>query len=335
MTEVDIFYSILNKNKVSANDLYRNHDKELNHILQNSRLKPLYLDLLDLNNRQEEQFNSIKKNILLRNQLIISEAINLSRFLHKYKINHVFIKGVSSLFQLKDSKKIRYSSDIDILIDVQDLKKFHLMLVEIGADHSFDYSHDYKESKLNYTVGCIKLNTGIDLDVHFRASSPIDFRYCPFTELFLKNYDTYNYNDIKINVSKVDQLYVFAIYQLFVKDDINNSSSSIIDLILINSIKGRIPNKNKILLDYSAIKKAMLEWQSILNIKNKNNKKVKIFTSRIFAEPKLKKLRYAQVIIRNILFLKKSVKEKYGIEAKNKNLYYKFFYDKIKKLSSK
>ena len=79
----------------------------------------------------------------------------------------------------------------------------------------------------------------------------------------------------------------------------------------------------------------MLEWQSILNIKNKNNKKVKIFTSRIFAEPKLKKLRYAQVIIRNILFLKKSVKEKYGIEAKNKNLYYKFFYDKIKKLSSK
>ena len=29
-------------------------------------------------------------------------------------------------------------------------------------------------------------------------------------------------------------------------------------------------DRNKILLDYSAIKKAMLEWQSISNIKNKN-----------------------------------------------------------------
>lgn len=336
MIQAKIFNSIVTNNKKLAENIFINNRSQVNKILQGSRLKNLFLELVRLEAKEEESFFNLKRDVLLRNQLIISEALNLSERFNEFNINYVFLKGVATLFQIEHSRNKRYLSDIDVLIDIKDINKLHIMLKELGIRHYFDISHDYMNSKKNHSLERIQLNSGIYIDLHYRSSSPVDFNKCPFTKNFLKDCDIVNMKNININVLNFNQIYIFSLYQLFIRDEINNCSSSINDLILIESLYKNLIDEEYILFNKNLkLERVQTLWNSISNLDLNNlNKFEKNFVIKIFNKPKKKFLKRVRIIFLNLIYLKRSIKEKYGIRAQTKEEYIKFIYYEFKKLFS-
>lgn len=331
MIQAKIFDAIINKDKKLANDIFINERHQLDKVLAKSRLRSLFLELVDLDEASENEFLELRKNTLLRNQIIISDILELSKNLHAFNIHHVFIKGAATLFQINHSRSIRYTSDIDILINIADIEKLHIMLKKIGIKHSFDIFHDYENSKKNHSLESIQLNSGICIDIHFRASSPQDFSLCPYTEKFLYEYHVITIENIKINVSKFDQIYVFSLYQLFIRNEINNCSSSIIDLILIKYLDDDSASAINNLSAESYNLDRFDEWGSLINLNEHNfERSHKDFVLSIFSNPKRNILKRIKLIFLNIIFLRRSIKEKYGVNAKTKKIYIKFLLNKLK-----
>ena len=336
MIQAKIFNSIVTNNKKLAESIFLNHRSEVNKILQKSRLKNLFLELVELKNKEKEDFFNLKRDILLRNQLMISEALYLSENFYKYDIHYVFLKGAATLFQIECSRNTRYLSDIDVLIDIKDINKLHIMLKDLGIKHYFDSAHDYVNSKKNHSLERIRLNSGIYIDLHYRSSSPLDFNICPFTKNFLKDYDIVSMKNININVLNFNQIYIFSLYQLFIRDEINRCSSSINDLVLIESLcENLIDEEYNLFNENLKLAKAKALWSSLANFDSNNlNKFQKNFVTKIFNKPKKNFLKRIKVIFLNLIYLKRSVKEKYGVRAKTKQEYIKFIYYEFKKLFS-
>lgn len=332
MIQAKIFDAIINKDNKLANNIFINERHQLEKVLANSRLKNLFLELVDLNEGSENEFLELKKNVLIRNQVIISDILELSKNLHTFNIHHVFIKGAAALFQINHSRSIRYTSDIDILINITDIEKLHIMLKKIGIKHSFDISYDYENSKKNHTLESIQLNSGIFLDIHFRASSPQDFSLCPYTKKFLNEYDVITNENIEINVSNLEQIYIFSLYQLFIRNEINNCSSSIIDLILIKNLDDESASAiNNLSAESYNLDRFNVIWKSLINLNERNfEKSHKDFVLSIFSNPKRNITKRIKLIFLNIVFLRRSIKEKYGVNAKTKKIYIEFLLNKLK-----
>ena len=336
MIQAKIFDSIVTNNEKLAENIFINNRPQVNKILQRSRLKNLFLELVELKTKEKEDFFNLKKGVLLRNQLIISEVLDLSENFNKYNIHYVFLKGAATLFQIERSRNKRYLSDIDILIDIKDVNKLHIMLKELGIKHYFDTSYDYINSKKNHSLERMRLNSGIYIDFHFRSSSPIDFNICPFTKNFLTDHDVVSMRDINVNVLNLNQIHIFSLYQLFIRDEINNCSSSIVDLMLIENLYKNYIDKDFILLNENLkLKKIYSLWNSFTELDLNNlNKFEKSFVIKIFNKPRKKILKRIKLIFLNLMYLKRSVKEKYGVRAKTKQEYIKFIYYEFKKLFS-
>ena len=322
MIQAKIFDSIINNNKSLANEIFINKRDQLDNIIGKSRLKNLFLELLELDNNEKKEFTELKKSTLIRNQIIISDVLNLSKKFRKFNIHHVFIKGAATLLQIKHSRALRYTSDIDVLIDIKDISKLHVMFKTIGIEHSFDIYHDYINSKKNHTLESIKLNSGIFLDIHFRSSSPLDFNKCPYTKEFLNEYDVINEMNTKVNVLKMNHIYIFSQYQLFGRKEINNSSSSIIDLILIKKDYGnQMTDINNSLLGNLKILELSSYWEALSSFDScKLNKFKKKFVKNIFSDQRMPLSRKFMVVFLNMIYLKRSLKEKYGLKNKSKKI---------------
>lgn len=318
MIQAKIFDSIINDNKSLANEIFINKRDQLDKIISKSRLKNLFLELLELDNNEKKEFNELKKSTLIRNQIIISDILYLSKKFRKFNIHHVFIKGAATLFQIKYSKALRYTSDIDVLIDIKDISKLHVMFKTIGIEHSFDIHHDYINSKKNHTLESIKLNSGIFLDIHFRSSSPLDYIICPYTKEFLKEYDVINEIGTYVNVLKMNHIYIFSQYQLFGRKEINNCSSSIIDLILIKKNYGdQIANESSSLFKNLKIREFSYNWKALSKFDSyKLDKFKKKFVKNIFSDPQIQLSRRLKVIFLNVIYLRRAFKEKYGLTNK-------------------
>ena len=78
MIQVDIFNSILNKDKILANYVFKKDKYAASKIIGNSRLRVPFLDLIDFHDKEKTKFLELKKAILLRNQIILFEIKKLS-----------------------------------------------------------------------------------------------------------------------------------------------------------------------------------------------------------------------------------------------------------------
>ena len=335
MIQVDIFNSILNKDKILANYVFKKYKYAASKIIGNSRLRVHILDLIDFHDKEKTKFLELKKAILLRNQIILFEIKKLSELLGNYDIQYVFIKGASSLMHFDSIRSTRETSDIDILVNHRDLRKLHNLFKENNVQHVFDHRYNYSNSKLNHSLDTIKLDSGIYLDIHFRASSPLDFRDCPFTNKFMRDCDIKNYLGTEIRIIKKDYLYFHSIYQLLVRKEVNKHSSSIIDVISYYQEENRSSDyKNHAFLDSKKLFLAFNEWSSIKKDLSINNFKHNYFFVNLFKKPKYNLFRKIKILYLNLRYLNECVSEKYGYEATQKNLYFKFLIDKLKKLSN-
>ena len=109
MIQAKIFNSIVTNDKKLAENIFVNDRSQVNKILQGSRLKNIFLELVKLKTKEKESFFSLKMDVLLRNQLIISEVLNLSEKFNKFNIDYVFLKGAATLFQIEYSRNTRYT----------------------------------------------------------------------------------------------------------------------------------------------------------------------------------------------------------------------------------
>ena len=333
MVEKKIFNSILNDDRVAALKLFNTKYNEINRVLKNSRLKNLFFELLNFNDVDAEKFLNLKKTNLIRNQLIISEIIKISQMLDESNIRYVFIKGAASLIHFKNIRPLRETSDIDVLINLDDLKKLHKLFNKNKIQHKFNYRHNYLNSKLNHSLESVKLDSGIYLDIHFRASSPLDFKICPFTDKFLESYDIKNYSGVFIKIITKESIFYHSIYQLFIRNEINQNSSSVIDLITCcKECKNFLPNKDNFFLEKYKIFQANKKWESIkksLNSGKHNNN----FFKQVYKKPKIEVLKKIKILYLNLRYINTCTIEKYGYEASKKNLYMRFLKDKLLKLS--
>ena len=333
MIERRIFSSILNNDRIAASKLFDEKYNEINKVLKNSRLKNLYLELINLNDFYAEKFLNLKKINLIRNQLIISEIARVSQMFEDYNIRYVFIKGAASLMHFSNIRPLRETSDIDVLINQNDLKKLHKLFNKNKIRHKFNYRHNYLKSKLNHSLESVKLDSGIYLDIHFRASSPLDFKICPFTDNFLENYDIKNYSGLIIKIIKKDSIFYHSIYQLFVRNEINKDSSSVIDLITYSKeCNDFLPDRDNSFLEIYKILQANKKWESIINSlssKKLNNN----FFKQIYKKPKIDLFKKIKILYLNLRYINTCTIEKYGYEASKKNLYIRFLKDKLLKLS--
>ena len=69
MIQAKVFHSIVTNNKKLARNIFINNRGQLDKILRKSRLKNLFLELVELRNKEKESFFNLKKDVLLRNQL--------------------------------------------------------------------------------------------------------------------------------------------------------------------------------------------------------------------------------------------------------------------------
>ena len=117
---------------------------------------------------------------------LTNDAKNLSKNLSADKINHVFFKGVplSSLFYKFPSD--RTFNDFDILIDVNDIKKFYRFLDRNSLNHQENYKYLGRFGYTRTALEVIKSTDGNIYDFHYRFISKIFSNKCPITNLALE-----------------------------------------------------------------------------------------------------------------------------------------------------
>ena len=335
MIEKKIFKSILNNDKLAASELFNTKYNEINRVLRNSRLKNLFLELVNFNGADTKKFVRIKKTNLIKNQIIISEIVKISKMFEDYNIRYVFIKGAASLMHFTNIRSLRETSDIDVLINHDDLKKLHKLLKKNNIRHKFNYKYNYLNSKLNHALESVKLDSGVYLDIHFRASSPLDFKACPFTNIFLENHEIKNYSGSLIKIINKDSIFFHSIYQLFIRNNIDYNSSSIIDLITCHrQCKNYSLYKNNSFLETYKILQANNKWNSVRNSFSSSKSNSNYFFKQIYKKPKTNFLKKMKIIYLNLRYINACTNEKYGYEASKKNLYIRFLKDKLFKLGN-
>ncbi len=334
MIEQEILKSIFNKDIDLARKIYLKDKKEITNILKKTRLSNFFLELLDLNEDNKDKLEKIKNRILHRNIVILDEVKTLSKLFNDEGINYSFIKGASSILSFKELMSRRFTSDIDVLIDINHFKQLHTLLSKQEFNPIFDYTYDYSKSKLNHSFEKIKLKSGLVVDFHFRITDPLHFKNCPLTKYVLDN-SIHLKNFHNIRITNETSIYLNALYQIFLKKESDISTGSYVDLVYL---KQNVNLNNKVTMD--VLKNSFLyehhkfleEFLVYLVKANKErSSKMDKFSKRIFKQKHFNFIHSIKLRYLNILYFNELKIEKYGYLAKKNNLYFsfKFFYDKF------
>tara|TARA_B100000579_G_C22743706_1_gene810391 strand:- start:36 stop:1103 length:1068 start_codon:yes stop_codon:yes gene_type:complete len=338
MIEQKILKSIINEDANLATEIYKRYEKEISKMLQKARLRALFLELLDLEHHKKIKLKEVNDQILHRNIVILDEVKILSKIFDENSINYCFIKGVSSLLHFNELMPKRFTSDIDVLVDINNLKQLHDVLSKQKLNPIFDYSYDYSSSKINHSFERIKLKSGLYIDFHFRITSPLHFKDCPLSNYVMEN-SSPSKDFFGVRVTNKTSIYLIALYQIFIKKESDIRTGSYVDLVFLrqnmnfNTIDLDKALKDSFLYDYHKF----LERFLVYLIKDNNNKNPEMdeFIKKIFTQSKFNffNIKFALV---NTLYFNQLKIEKYGYLAKKNNLYFslKFFYDKFIKLLS-
>ena len=120
---------------------------------------------------------------------------------------------------------------------------------------------------------------------------------------------------------------------MFVRNEINKDSSSVIDLITYSKeCNDFLPDRDNSFLEIYKILQANKKWESIINSlssKKLNNN----FFKQIYKKPKIDLFKKIKILYLNLRYINTCTIEKYGYEASKKNLYIRFLKDKLLKLS--
>ena len=138
-------------NKLVKNifELYMNNAVELDYkisrkeynILKYHRIN-LLLPKISYPSLSKEKEKTFRKNLLFFNEMCI-----ITQLFNENSINHVFLKGASLILETYNSFESRRFSDIDILIEENDLTKAEKILLDLGYIYGYENKGRIKQAR--------------------------------------------------------------------------------------------------------------------------------------------------------------------------------------------
>lgn len=157
-------YNLILKNKSSNSILHKNDNKtKVINILKYSGLYH-FIEKVEPDKQDKKIFKAQANKLNSHSLIALSEAVKISKILNKLNIKHVFLKG--SALNLISKKDVSYRpiSDVDILIDKDQVHKTVKFLLNEG----YKYDDSFIVNKK-----CLKVPSSYISEIKLRSKSKI------------------------------------------------------------------------------------------------------------------------------------------------------------------
>lgn len=157
---------------------------------------------------KQTQIGNLKKLINQRELLKIASLFN------ENSIDYVFMKG-SAINVLTDGY-VRYSRDLDVLVNTQHLLKAYEILKEIGYGYLNPLVSDStKFTNQNHHLPVLSNGEGALLELHHRVTSKLTYNKCPLADSMLKQPLIINKTNVDIKITNINHTIAHLTYHAF------------------------------------------------------------------------------------------------------------------------
>jgi hypothetical protein len=267
-----IFLGPLFKKKIDIKKINKNIYKEVldltNRFLISSQvLNNIICDHKDVNPltvglKKQSQISNLKKLINKK------ELFRIAKLFNENGIKYVFLKGAA--INLLSADYLRYSRDIDILVEKGSLSKVYQLLKEIG----FKYRNPLVSDNTKYISNSYHLpiflnDDGALVEIHHRITDRSIYKDCPLSKSMLTKCTIIKHKGINIKIPNLNNLISHIVYHAVLH---HNFDMGPIFLYDIKHLRGLLDNEKDLvnLLESINLDK---EYREISNYIDSNNMK--------------------------------------------------------------
>lgn len=234
----EILYKSVSGQKIHENELNNLSSKEIGQLfkrVKNSRIEEIFLqsliekDIVNIGSYAIKPIQLHSKKRYLRTLENIRYGLLISNELKKKNIRHCFLKGLALIFKCDLDPKLRGISDIDILIQEEDIKPLFDILLKLDFDLKVWSNVDFKKLTF-FRNPTIK---------HKFSSAQIDIHFIVLTNLndsVFENHCLFNNTNEKqsaLPVYSTEDLFIHLLYHGTIHNSYNVGPVFFYDLILL------------------------------------------------------------------------------------------------------
>lgn len=240
-TITDLFLSFLLKDNYRVPAISREQEGLIAYISESFLMSEFILKSCDFDLSHKRLVEQLKhqRRIQLFKQMSLKNDLNkLAYALNDKCIEHVFLKGTALNADGIYPGGIRFSRDIDLLVNDESLGEAYEVLKSVG----FNYLNQRTEDSIKYKYGhhfpeMINEND-VKLELHWRATHEKDFHTCPLTEMILSKRRVSKINS-DIYCPTTELTLVHLVYHALIAHRMNLGPLFLFDLAAIFDFYGR------------------------------------------------------------------------------------------------
>jgi len=271
MMKEDFFkatYSHLFRNKTIFRNLNKEEEEELIKFADKFLLSGILLKynlFHDNNNNLINGLKEISKISTLKNLTSKKDLLKIINSLNKSKLDAIVLKGMAlNLHGITDSS-IRYSRDIDILVEKDNLNKAYNALKKLGYKYANPKTSDKTDILIKHQLPVMKNKNGTFIELHYRVTNPEYFEQCPLTPEIVNNKMKSNL-DPDIYIPSIPSLFSHCLYHAFSHHKLEHGPLFLFDLYdLYKYNNSKWPDIRKVMINMDLEEKAVLT-EEILNL---------------------------------------------------------------------
>jgi len=211
----DIFLKPLYKEKIELTKVNQNIYEEIINLSDWYCMSEKILNnLIYDNNKENFLIGELKKQFYLsnlKNMIHKKELAKISQLFNENEVEHVFLKG--SAINIYCDDYIRYSRDIDILVNKASISKVYELLKGVGYRyHNRLVADKAKYINFGHQLPILSNGDGVYLEIHHRITEKSIFDKCPITESMLSHQNKVFKDNISFRVSSIDHLIAHLVY---------------------------------------------------------------------------------------------------------------------------
>ena len=186
-----VFFSN-SKNKLPLSEINQRDYKNILSIAGEGLLYSYVLKKIIF--KQDETSNPLIRDLqmgeklcLIKKKQLILESKKISKIFSSEDISHVFLKGISIHFNNFDKENIRFSRDIDILVEKKQIVEAYNLLKEMDYQYLDNYVEDNASFISNrHHLPILTNKAGSLVEIHSRITKKRDFSQCPISDSLLQ-----------------------------------------------------------------------------------------------------------------------------------------------------
>ena len=211
----NIFISPLFKEKIRLDEIdLEIHDQIIDLSNWFCMPKQILDNLIYKKDCTSKVIEKLKKQIIisnLKNLINQKEIVKIADILNRHGIEYVFLKG--SAINLLNGQYVRYSRDIDVLVEKSSLSQAYQLLKKLGYTYRNPLTAD--DSKYIKNTNHLPVLTNKDgglVEIHHRITHTTLYKMCPLADSMLKNFTSVKKNNVDIRISNLNHLISHIIY---------------------------------------------------------------------------------------------------------------------------